>query len=98
MERTRDGNSASCGNSIGRFLEEPKGIGFPVIIKAVLGGGVMHQEQMLPLVKEEVKRQLNGYICTKELEDMDSYIVLPSLNDNQGIMGALQLALNEKGE
>ncbi len=66
--------------------------------RIVLGGGVMHQAQMLPLVKEEVKRQLNGYICTKELEDMDSYIVLPSLNDNQGIMGALQLALNEKGE
>ena len=26
---------------------------------------------------------------------MDSYIVLPSLNDNQGIMGALKLAMDE---
>lgn len=63
--------------------------------RIVLGGGVMHQEHMMPLVREEVKRQLQGYIKTKELEDMESYIVLPSLNDNQGIMGALKLAMNE---
>lgn len=63
--------------------------------RIVLGGGVMHQEQMLPLVREEVRRQLNGYIRTKELEDMEHYIVLPSLKDNQGIMGAVKLGLNE---
>lgn len=63
--------------------------------RIILGGGVMHQEHLLPLVREEVKRQLAGYIQTKELEDIDHYIVLPSLDDNQGIMGALKLALNE---
>lgn len=63
--------------------------------RIILGGGVMHQEHMLPLVREEVKRQLNGYIQTKELEDMEHYIVLPSLNDNQGIMGAVKLGLDE---
>lgn len=63
--------------------------------RIVLGGGVMHQEHMLPLVREEVKRQLNGYITTKELADLEHYIVLPSLNDNQGIMGALKLAVDE---
>lgn len=63
--------------------------------RIVLGGGVMHQEHMMPLVREEVKRQLNGYIKTKELDDMEHYVVLPSLNDNQGIMGALKLALDE---
>ena len=63
--------------------------------RIILGGGVMHQEHMMPLVREEVKRQLNGYIRTKELEDLDSYIVLQSLNDNQGIMGALKLAMDE---
>nr|WP_330427016.1 ROK family protein [Blautia sp. OF11-22] len=45
--------------------------------RIVLGGGVMHQEHMMPLVREEVKKQLNGYLVTKELEDLDSYIVLP---------------------
>lgn len=63
--------------------------------RIVLGGGVMHQEHMMPLVRQEVKKQMNGYIKTRELEDLDSYIVLPSLNDNQGIMGALKLALDE---
>lgn len=63
--------------------------------RIVLGGGVMHQEQLLPLVKEEVKKQLNGYIETKEMEHLDEYIVLPSLDDNQGILGAIRLALDE---
>ena len=64
--------------------------------RIVLGGGVMHQEHMMPLVRTEVKRQLAGYIQTKELqEDIEHYIVLPSLNDDQGIMGALKLGLDE---
>lgn len=64
--------------------------------RIVLGGGVMHQEHMMPLVRAEVKRQLAGYIQTKELqEDIEHYIVLPSLNDDQGIMGALKLGLDE---
>lgn len=63
--------------------------------RIVLGGGVMHQEHLLPLIREEVKRQLAGYIDTAELDHMEQYIVLPSLNDNQGIMGALKLGLDE---
>jgi fructokinase len=63
--------------------------------RIVIGGGVMHQEHLMPLIREEVKRQLAGYIDTKELINMDQYVVLPSLNDNQGIMGALKLGLNE---
>lgn len=61
--------------------------------KIVLGGGVMHQQQLFPLVRKKVKELLNGYLQTKELEDMDSYIVPAALNDNQGIMGCLQLAV-----
>ncbi len=63
--------------------------------RIILGGGVMHQEHMMPLVRESFKNQLAGYIKAKELEDLESYIVLPSLNDNQGIMGALKLGLDE---
>lgn len=63
--------------------------------RIILGGGVMHQEHMMPLVREEVRKQLNGYIKTKELEELEQYIVLPSLNDNQGIMGAFKLAMDE---
>ncbi|MDO5415787.1 MAG: ROK family protein [Lachnospiraceae bacterium] len=63
--------------------------------KIVLGGGVMHQKGLIEQVREEVKKQLNGYINTKEMENLEDYIVLPSLNDNQGIMGALKLGLDE---
>lgn len=63
--------------------------------KIILGGGVMHQKQLMPLIHQEVKRQLAGYIVTKELEDIEHYIVLPALKDNQGIMGALKLAVDE---
>ena len=63
--------------------------------RIVLGGGVMHQEHMLPLVRQELKKQLNDYIKTKELDEPDHYVVLPSLDDNQGIMGAIKLGLME---
>lgn len=67
--------------------------------RIILGGGVMHQEQLMPLVRNEVKRQLNGYISTKEItEDIEHYIVLPELNDNQGVMGCLRLAWMTAGE
>lgn len=62
--------------------------------KIILGGGVMHQEQLLPLVREKVTRMLGSYIQTKELSHMDTYIVPPSLEDNQGIMGALKLGMD----
>jgi fructokinase len=61
--------------------------------RIILGGGVSHQEQLLPLVRAEVKRQLAGYIKGKGIEDLDSYIVPISLNDNQGAMGCIKLAV-----
>lgn len=64
--------------------------------KIILGGGIMHQEQLMPLIRKEVLSLLGGYLSTPELLDIDNYIVLPSLNDNQGIMGALKLGMNEK--
>ena len=62
--------------------------------RIILGGGVMHQEQMLPLVRREVHRQLRGYIQGKGLDDLDNYIVPVSLGDNQGVMGAVKLAMD----
>lgn len=64
--------------------------------KIILGGGVMHQEQLMQKVRANVKEMLGGYIRTKELEDMDSYIVLPSLHDDQGILGALKLGISAR--
>lgn len=58
----------------------------------ILGGGVMHQERLFPLIRTKVKEMLGGYIQAKELEDMEHYIVPASLHDDQGIMGCLELA------
>ena len=62
--------------------------------KIIVGGGVAHQEQMMPLIRAEVLRQMGGYITAKGMQDLDNYIVLPSLNDDQGILGALKLAMD----
>ena len=62
--------------------------------RIIIGGGVAHQEQMMPLIRKEVLRQMGGYIAAKGMQDLENYIVLPSLNDNQGILGALKLAMD----
>ena len=61
--------------------------------KVILGGGVMHQMQLFPLIRKKVIENINGYIVTKELMDIDSYICPAGLNDDQGIMGAVKLAM-----
>ena len=38
---------------------------------------------------------MSGYIIAPELENLEQYIVPASLNDDQGIMGAVKLAMNE---
>lgn len=60
--------------------------------RIVLGGGVMHQEQLFPLIRKRTAELLNGYLQTSQLKAMDTYIVPPSLNDNQGVLGCLTLA------
>jgi len=62
--------------------------------KIILGGGVMHQRQLFPLIRAEVKKLLNGYVNASELSgDLDDYIVPPGLGDNAGLAGALALGL-----
>lgn len=60
--------------------------------RIILGGGVMHQEQLFPMIRRQFAELLAGYMDTQELRDLDSYIVPCSLGDNQGVMGCLQLA------
>lgn len=62
--------------------------------KIILGGGVMKQSQLFPIIRQYVKDLLNGYV---ELPDLESYIVPPGLGDNSGITGALVLAYNQIG-
>jgi fructokinase len=58
----------------------------------ILGGGVMHQDQLFPLIRDYVREMLGGYIKTAQMDDLEHYIVPASLHDDQGILGCLELA------
>ncbi len=61
--------------------------------RIILGGGVMHQAQLFPLIRQKVGARLNGYLAMREIvEDIDTFIVPPGLGHRAGIMGALALA------
>ena len=61
--------------------------------RIIMGGGVMRQEHLFPIIREEVQNILNGYIQSPAiLEDIDSYIVPPGLGNRSGVLGAIALA------
>jgi fructokinase len=61
--------------------------------RIVVGGGVMEQPQVLPLVREELGRLLNGYIQAPALvTGLDRYVVAPGLGRRSGVIGALVMA------
>ena len=65
--------------------------------RIILGGGVMQQPLLFPLVRREVQKLLNGYIHAPEiLERIDNYIVPPALGNRAGVLGAIALAQNVK--
>lgn len=61
--------------------------------RIILGGGVMAQKHLLPLIRTQVQNLLNSYLSTPALlEDIESYIVPPALGGRAGVLGALVLA------
>lgn len=62
--------------------------------KIILGGGVMKQPQILPKVREQFGKLLNGYVKHPPLNE---YLVLPALGDNSGTIGCLALAVEKAG-
>ncbi len=61
--------------------------------RIILGGGVMAQRQLFPLVWRKTEEYLNGYIQSPAiLQRMDEYIVPPGLGSRAGVLGALALA------
>jgi fructokinase len=61
--------------------------------RVIMGGGVMDQEQLFPLIRSEVQRLLNGYIQRPQItEQIDSFIVPPGLGNRAGVLGAVALA------
>ena len=63
--------------------------------RIVLGGGVMDHPALLPLVREEAARRLNGYgQFAAAASGLDRYIVPPALRGNAGVLGAVALAID----
>lgn len=61
--------------------------------KIILGGGVMQQQHLFPLVRSKTLEYLNGYVQASQiLNDMDNYIVPPSLGNRAGMLGAVAMA------
>ena len=72
-----------CMNAICAFSPE----------KIILGGGVMQQKHLFPLIRQKTLELLNGYVQAAEiLQHIDSYIVEPGLGTKSGATGALLLA------
>jgi fructokinase len=61
--------------------------------RVILGGGVMEQPQLFPLVRWRVQEYLNGYVqSTAILFDIERYIVPPALGNRAGVLGAFAQA------
>lgn len=68
--------------------------------RIIMGGGVMKQKQLFPLIRKNLQEILNGYVPKDEIVNgMESFVLPPGLGDNAGICGALALgkmALDKK--
>ena len=61
--------------------------------RIILGGGVMANRQLFPLIRRGVQELLNAYVQSPAiLDEIDRYIVPPGLGDRSGVLGAFALA------
>jgi fructokinase len=66
--------------------------------RIIMGGGVMEQRQLFPLVRGRVRELLNGYLHVPAiLDQIDEYIVPPGLGNRAGVLGAIALAQQAAG-
>lgn len=60
--------------------------------RIILGGGVMDQAHLFPLVRTRTLELLNGYVQAPEiLEAIDQFIVAPGLGNRAGVSGCVAL-------
>ncbi len=61
--------------------------------RIILGGGVLENHKLFPLIRREVVELLNNYVRAPQIvDDIDEYIVPPGLGNRAGSFGALALA------
>jgi len=57
--------------------------------KIILGGGVMNQAHLFPMIREEFAQLMAGYVV---LPDLENYIVAPALGNDAATIGCFMLA------
>lgn len=66
--------------------------------RVVMGGGLLRQSSLLPLVRTKVLSLLNGYVPSAAIgRRIDDYVVAPVLGVRAGVLGALALAQDAAG-
>jgi fructokinase len=61
--------------------------------RIVVGGGVLHQQHLLPRVRSALRRRLANYLSHPLLLDrLDDYVTPSALGDDAGALGALEVA------
>ncbi len=61
--------------------------------RIIMGGGVMEQRQLFPMIRARVQELLNNYLQLPAiLERIDECIVPPGLGSRAGVLGAIALA------
>jgi fructokinase len=60
--------------------------------RIVMGGGVMQQTRLFPMIRQRVREQVNGYMDCPETSDMENYIVPSALGGDQALLGGFVLA------
>jgi fructokinase len=67
--------------------------------RIILGGGVMQNQFLFPVIRSEVVRTLGGYVRHASiLERVDEFIVPPRLGNDVGVLGALAMAEEASGQ
>jgi len=63
--------------------------------RIILGGGVMQQAHLFPLVRVKVMQKLNDYVQSPAiLQAIDQFIVPPGLGNQAGMLGSIAMAQN----
>lgn len=60
--------------------------------RIILGGGVMHQSHLFPMIRRRLKELLHSYLPYPQLrEDLTEFIVPPSLGADSALLGCVAL-------
>ncbi len=61
--------------------------------RVIMGGGVMAQAHLFPMIRRQVRGLLNDYLQVPQIaSDLDRFVVPPQLGGRAGVLGAIALA------